>query len=76
MFAVLNMLGLGKKGIFLEGKNWTTKGGLVGGGVQINFFTFWEVRQEKQGSPFFNLRLERCTCSWLVENKETSRDCF
>lgn len=25
---------------------------------QIIFFKLWEVRWEKQGSPFFNLRLE------------------
>lgn len=74
---MLNMSWLGEKGISLQrGKKWTTKGGLFCLFVfQIIFFTFWEVRQERRGCSFFNLRLEKCPCSWLPEKKEVAKDC-
>lgn len=36
---------------------------------------FWEVEWEKQGSPFSNPQLEKCTCPWPVEKRGSKRLC-
>lgn len=69
MFATLNMSWLGDKAIFLQ----KGKTGLQ----RVDFFfppsNFLFVLGSDVGKTrlsFLNLRLEKCTCSWLVEKRE------
>lgn len=76
MLSLLNTLWLEEKGTPLEGgeKKKTTKGRFFFF-LTIIFFMFWEVEWEKQGSPFSNPQLEKCTCPWPVEKRGSKRLC-